>query len=688
MSAATSFGTEIFTEHRVTRFIGLRGSLAADQTARMLQVLVAILAVWMAATWVATIPFAQARFSFPRTFYPSVLEASYATALVLLRLGNFRRASLAYLAGTWIWATLVSSSFGGIHSPGALLYVSLPASAAWLLGYEGALWTAGGCLLSALVFTVLEIAHVGLPLQAKATPLGIWAVIVQAVLINAIPVGQIIGRLRETARARQRAGEELQTAYSELRNQKEMLQTIFDHIPMMINFGDGEFGIQMVNRTWTQTLGWTLDEIRRDNVDILVENYPDPQYRAQVRDFVLNTNGEWANLKTTVRDGRVIDASWMMLHLPDGTKMGIGLDVTERMRAEEALRENERRLVSIYNTVADVIFHLAVEPGGRFRFLSVNPAFLRTTGMSLEAVVGKTVNEVIPEPSLTIVLGKYRQAIEENAIVHWEETSDYPSGRLTGEASVAPIFDDQGICTNLVGSVHDITERKRAAEDLRTSRDEIRAHAARLVTAQEDERRRLSIEVHDQICQDLAAIAIELGGFAATPPPREDVAARFRALQARVVKAANEAGHIAYQLHPSVLDHLGLPSALQDLCNQFAKRAPTIALEFTSGTLPPSVPREVAACLYRIARESLQNTARHSSAKHGSVALTWQDRTIVLIITDDGVGFDPQVARENGGLGIIGMEERARSVNGKLTLAAEPGSGTRIALEVPLPLPA
>ena len=498
----------------------------------------------------------------------------------------------------------------------------------------------------------------------------------------------LVAEVFANAMARQRAHEELQTAYSELRQQKEMLQTIFDHIPMMINSGDGKFGIQMVNRAWEQTLGWTLDEIRRDNVDILVENYPDPQYREHVRDFVLASNGEWANFKTTVRDGRVIDTSWMMLHLPDGTNMGMGQDITERKRAEEALRENEQRLVSIYNTVADVVYHLAVEPSGRFRFLSVNPAFLRTTGLSLEAVVGKTVNEVIPEPSLTMVLGKYRQAIEENAIVHWEETSDYLPGRLTGEVSVAPVFDDNGTCTSLVGSVHDITERKRAEKDLATSRDEIRAHAVRLVTAQEDERRRLSIEVHDQICQDLGSIAIELGGCAAKPPRREDVAARLRALQARVVKAATEAGHIAYQLHPSVLDDLGLPSALRDLCNRFAERARTIALEFTSGALPPSVPREVAACLYRIAQESLQNTARHSSAKRGSVALTWQDRTIVLMITDDGVGFDPQLARENGGLGIIGMEERARSVNGKLTITSQPGSGTRIALEVPLPLPA
>jgi hypothetical protein len=108
----------------------------------------------MAAAWAATIPFAT--LSFPRIFNSVVLEVSYIIALVLLRLGHFQRASLAYLAGTWIWATLVCSSYGGVHSAGALLYVSLPASAAWLLGYTAAIWTAGTCVLSALVFMVLE----------------------------------------------------------------------------------------------------------------------------------------------------------------------------------------------------------------------------------------------------------------------------------------------------------------------------------------------------------------------------------------------------------------------------------------------------------------------------------------------------------------------------------------------------
>ena len=175
----------------------------------MLHVLLAALAVWMAAGWVATIPFAPK--SFPRYFNPLVQEASYVIALILLRRGHFKRASLAYLTATWIWATLVCFSFGGVRSPGAVLYVSLPVSAAWLLGSTAGIWTAVACMLSALVFTVLEMTHASLPFQSQATPLGIWVVIVQAVLITAIPVGQIIGRLRETLEDLQRHQQHLES---------------------------------------------------------------------------------------------------------------------------------------------------------------------------------------------------------------------------------------------------------------------------------------------------------------------------------------------------------------------------------------------------------------------------------------------------------------------------------------------
>ena len=141
-------------------------------------------------------------------------------------------------------------------------------------------------------------------------------------------------------------------------------------------------------------------------------------------------------------------------------------DITERKRAEAALQELAEQLSSIYETVADVVFQLAVEEEGRYRFTSVNRAFLSATGLSHDQVVGKSVDEIIPGPSLAFVLEKYSEAIRGKRIVRWEEISDYPTGRLTGEVSISPVFDATGKCTHLVGGVHDITARKAAEKHL------------------------------------------------------------------------------------------------------------------------------------------------------------------------------------------------------------------------------
>jgi PAS domain S-box-containing protein len=143
---------------------------------------------------------------------------------------------------------------------------------------------------------------------------------------------------------------------------------------------------------------------------------------------------------------------------------GVPNNTAERKQMEEVLRECEERLSSIYNTFEDAIFDLKVEAEGQYRFAAINQSFCRVTGLSREQVVGRTVTEVIREPSLTMALGKYRQAIEAKTIVRWEEVSEYPAGRLIGEVRVAPVFDNMGKCTHLVGSVHDVAGSKRAEE--------------------------------------------------------------------------------------------------------------------------------------------------------------------------------------------------------------------------------
>ena len=164
-----------------------------------------------------------------------------------------------------------------------------------------------------------------------------------------------------------------------------------------------------------------------------------------------------------------------------------------RRKAEIALQESEQRLRSIYNTVGDIIFQLAVEPGGKFRFAFVNSAFSTVTGLSSDQVIGRTADELIPDHSASMVLKNYEQAIREKRVIRWEETSVYPAGEVTGEVSVVPIFDEAGTCTYLIGSVHDITGRKQAEEKLlaanehlMASEEELREANMHLAAAEEE----------------------------------------------------------------------------------------------------------------------------------------------------------------------------------------------------------
>ncbi len=148
--------------------------------------------------------------------------------------------------------------------------------------------------------------------------------------------------------------------------------------------------------------------------------------------------------------------------------LAIGMieNVSERRRMEEAVRSSERLRALIYDSVTDVLFYLGVEGDNRYRFLSVNQAFLKATGLREDQVVHRLVDEVIPEPARTMVLGHYARAIHERRTISWDETSQYPAGVKYGEVSITPVFDGGGKCTNLVGTVHDVTERRKAEERL------------------------------------------------------------------------------------------------------------------------------------------------------------------------------------------------------------------------------
>jgi PAS domain S-box-containing protein len=237
--------------------------------------------------------------------------------------------------------------------------------------------------------------------------------------------------------------------------------------------------VKDVNQAFEDIYGVPADGLKAEPDLWLKMTHPDDRHLAEKSGEDLRTLGQ------TQVDYRIIRPNGEIRWLRDRKSMiyekgkpigmgGLAADITESKQIEQELLRNEQRLSSIYSTVGDAIFQVAVESEDHYRFSSVNAAFCSVTGLLPEALVGKSVGDVIPEPSLTLVLGKYRQAIEQRALVRWEETSDYPAGRLIGDVSVAPIFDAAGHCTHLVGSVHDVTERKRAEDALRKSEENMR----------------------------------------------------------------------------------------------------------------------------------------------------------------------------------------------------------------------
>ncbi|GAA4498821.1 hypothetical protein GCM10023172_16490 [Hymenobacter ginsengisoli] len=159
---------------------------------------------------------------------------------------------------------------------------------------------------------------------------------------------------------------------------------------------------------------------------------------------------------------------------PGSACYGLAHPLAERLHLSTTLLERERQLSVVFDNLADVTFVLAVEPDGRFRFVFVNEAFYRTTGLLVSHVTGRYAEEIIPEPALSLVLGHYRQAVASGQRVMWQETSVYPNGQVTGEVSITPVHNELGECFQLVGVVHDLTKEKQVEEALRRSNERFR----------------------------------------------------------------------------------------------------------------------------------------------------------------------------------------------------------------------
>ena len=239
-------------------------------------------------------------------------------------------------------------------------------------------------------------------------------------------------------------------------------------------------------------------------------------------------------------------------------------------------------------------------------------------------------------------------------------------------------FDANGSFAGFIGSAIDVTDQKLAQEALEKV-------GGRLIEAQEKERSRIARELHDDICQRLALLSLELeqadessnGSGARGNTQINDI-------RRHCAEIATDVQALSHELHSSKLDYLGVVAAIRSFCREFSKQQ-SVYVEFTDENVSNHLPRDISLCLFRVTQEALHNSVKYSGASRFAVRLCDTEDGIQLEVRDSGIGFDVEAVMKDAGLGLVSMKERVHLVNGTLAIESKPNKGTRIVARVPRP---
>jgi PAS domain S-box-containing protein len=353
--------------------------------------------------------------------------------------------------------------------------------------------------------------------------------------------------------------------------------------------------------------------------------------------------------------------------------VGAFIDITERKRLENSLRESEERFQAFMD-------HL---PAGAWilddqsRCLFVNRFYSNMTGLDRGCIVGKTAYDLYPPEIAVQYQANDRLALEVGSGLEREEPYIRPDG-TPGELLVVKFpIRERDNQLRIGGVAIDVTDRKRAE-------DRMRRLAAQLASAEDTERRRLATDLHDSIGQSLSLLKLNLEPLARQAASDSNGQRGFTTSLQLLDNIIKQTRTLMFELYPSMLYDLGLVPTLLWYSEQLAPQAQVTVTEV--GKAQP-VPLPLASYLFRAAKELLGNALRHGGAHEIIVAVHWRGEVLKIVIDDDGCGFDPVKVlspKTQRGLGLAGIQERLASFSGRMHIESDPGRGTRIIMEIPL----
>lgn len=437
---------------------------------------------------------------------------------------------------------------------------------------------------------------------------------------------------------------------------------------------------ELINDKFTELFGYTIEDVP-DEDHWWPLAYPDPVYREELKAIwrarvakALAQQSDIDPIEASVRckDGSSRHIEFHFASLGD-TSLVSFVDLTDRERAQAAIRESEERFRLVANTAPVLIWTSGTDKLCDY----FNRPWLEFTGRTLEEELGEGWAKGIHEEDVRRVLDTYTSAFDRRERFKME----YRLRRHDGEYRWivdrgVPRFNPDGSFVGYVGCCIDITENKLAADALATL-------SGQLIAAQEEERRRVAREIHDDYQQRLAMVAndIDLARQQLSDTP-EHTKQRLRHIWNEISELTSDLHSLSHRLHSSTLETLGLVAGVSSFCREFQQQQ-ALAIDFTHENVPRGISPDIALCLFRVTQEALRNVKRHSGANQAEVRLEGRGEELYLRVSDRGVGFDPKLRSPFAGIGIRSMEERLRILGGNLEVHSQRSNGTTIHVRVP-----